>query len=74
VFLVAGAVNPSPDPWSMLILGGVTVVLVEIAEVFVYFNDRRRLRLHPPLYEHLSDDEISPIDAAEPVEADSSVD
>jgi sec-independent protein translocase protein TatC len=74
VFLVAGAVNPSPDPWSMLILGGVTVVLVEIAEVFVYFNDKRRARLHPPLYADLSDDEISPLDAVEPVEADSSID
>jgi len=74
VFVIAGAVNPSPDPWSMLILGGVTVFLVEIAEVFVYFNDRRRLRLHPPLYENLADDELSPIEAVEPVEADSSVD
>jgi sec-independent protein translocase protein TatC len=74
VFLIAGAVNPSPDPWSMLILGGVTVVLVEVAEVFVYFNDRRRLRLHPPLYADLSDDEISPIDSVEPVEADHSLD
>jgi sec-independent protein translocase protein TatC len=71
VFVVAGAVNPSPDPYSMLILGGVTVVLVEIAEVFVYFNDRRRLRLHPPLYENLSDDELSPIESAE---AEGSVD
>ena len=70
VFLVAGAVNPSPDPWSMLILGGVTVVLVEVAEVFVYFNDTRRARLHPPMYENLSDDEISPLDLPEPVEAD----
>ena len=74
VFLVAGAVNPSPDPWSMLILGGVTVVLVEIAEVFVYVNDKRRLRLHPEMYADLADDEISPIDAAEPVEADRSLD
>jgi sec-independent protein translocase protein TatC len=74
MFVIAGAVNPSPDPWSMLILGGVTVVLVEIAEVFVFFNDRRRLRLHPPLYENLADDELAPIEAVEPVEADSSVD
>jgi sec-independent protein translocase protein TatC len=73
-FLIAGMVNPSPDPWTMLLLGGLTIILVEIAEVFVYFNDKRRARLHPPMYENLADDEISTIDPAEPVEADSSVD
>jgi sec-independent protein translocase protein TatC len=69
-FLISGMVNPSPDPTTMLILGGVCVVLVELAEVFVYFNDKRRARLHPPLYANLSDDELSPIDAPEPVETD----
>jgi hypothetical protein len=54
----------------MLILGGICVVLVEVAEVFVYFNDRRRARLHPPMYENLSDDEISSIDEPEPMEAE----
>jgi sec-independent protein translocase protein TatC len=69
-FLLSGMVNPSPDPWTMLILGGVCVVLVEAAEVFAYFNDKRRARLNPPMYENLSDDEISPLDLPEPVEAD----
>jgi sec-independent protein translocase protein TatC len=69
-FLICGMVNPSPDAWTMLILGGICVVLVEVAEVFVYFNDKRRARLHPPMYENLSDDEISPLDIPEPVEAD----
>ncbi|MBO0806221.1 MAG: twin-arginine translocase subunit TatC [Nocardiopsaceae bacterium] len=68
IFLVSGIVNPSPDPWTMLILGGVAVVLVEIAEVFVYLNDKRRARLHPSPYEGLSDDELSSIDDPEPTE------
>jgi sec-independent protein translocase protein TatC len=72
-FLISGMVNPSPDPTTMLILGGICVVLVELAEVFVYFNDKRRARLHPPLYENLSDDEVSPIDAPEPVETDNTL-
>ena len=47
VFLISGMVNPSPDPGTMLILGGVAVALVEIAEIFVYFNDKRRARRNP---------------------------
>ncbi len=69
-FLICGLVNPSPDPWTMLLLGGLCVILVEIAEVFVYFNDKRRARLHPPMYENLPDDEMSPLDHPEPVDAD----
>ena len=72
VFLLAGMVNPSPDPYTMLLLGGIAVALVEIAEVFVYFNDKRRARLHPDPYAGLADDELSPIDDIEPVDADSS--
>jgi sec-independent protein translocase protein TatC len=66
IFLIAGIVNPSPDPWTMLLLGGVAVVLTELAEVFVYFNDKRRARLHPNPYEGLADDELSPIEDPEP--------
>jgi sec-independent protein translocase protein TatC len=72
VFLLAGMVNPSPDPWTMLILGGLCVALVEVAEIFVYFNDKRRARLHPDPYAGLADDELSSIDDIEPVDADSS--
>src|SRR5271156_4018990 len=36
VFLIAGAANPSPDPVTMLILGGTCAVLVEAAEVIVW--------------------------------------
>ena len=72
VFVFAGIASPSPDPLTMLLLGGVVVVLVEAAEIFIYFNDRRWLRNHPDPYEGLSDDELSPIDAPERIDADSS--
>jgi len=45
VFLIAGMANPSPDPITMLILGGGCAVLVEVAEFIVWSNDRRRARL-----------------------------
>jgi sec-independent protein translocase protein TatC len=72
IFLVCGIVNPSPDPWTMLLLGGLAVVLTELAEVFVYFNDKRRARLHPDPYAGLADDELAPVEDPEPVDADSS--
>jgi sec-independent protein translocase protein TatC len=71
VFLISGIVNPSPDPGTMLILGGVAVALVEIAEVFVYFNDKRRAKRNP--YADLADNELSPVEAPEPVDVDSSL-
>ena len=61
IFLIAGIVNPSPDPWTMLILGGLAIVLVEAAELIVWSNDRRRARLHPDPYTGLADDELSPL-------------
>ena len=73
VFLLAGMVNPSPDPSTMLILGGVAVALVEIAEVFVYFNDKRRARRNPSPYAGLADDELAPVETPEPVDIDSSL-
>jgi sec-independent protein translocase protein TatC len=62
VFLVAGIANPSPDPITMLILGGACAALVEVAELIVWRNDRRRARLHPDPYAGLADDELSPLD------------
>ncbi|MGH3258586.1 MAG: twin-arginine translocase subunit TatC [Streptosporangiaceae bacterium] len=62
VFLVAGIANPSPDPSTMLILGGCCVALVEVAEFIVWQNDRRRARRNPDLYGGLADDQVSPID------------
>ena len=61
VFLIAGMANPSPDPVTMLILGGTCAVLVEAAELIVWSNDRRRARLHPDPYTGLADDELSPL-------------
>jgi len=62
VFLIAGMANPSPDPITMLILGGACALMVEVAEFFVWSNDRRRARLHPDPYAGLADDELSPLD------------
>jgi len=62
VFLIAGMANPSPDPLTMLILGGACALLVEVAEFIVWSHDRRRARLHPDPYAGLADDELSPLD------------
>jgi sec-independent protein translocase protein TatC len=61
VFVIAGMANPSPDPITMLILGGACVAMVEVAEFIVWQNDRRRARLHPSPYADLADDQLSPI-------------
>jgi sec-independent protein translocase protein TatC len=71
VFVFAGIASPSPDPLTMLMLGGVVVLLVEVAEVLIFLNDRRYARNHPDPYAELSPDEISPLEAPEPVDADS---
>jgi sec-independent protein translocase protein TatC len=68
----AGIASPSPDPLTMLLLGGTVAVLVEVAEVLMYFNDKRYLRNHPDLYSDLADDELAPIETPQPVDADSS--
>ena len=65
VFLIAGLANPSPDPLTMLILGGACAVLVEVAEFIVWANDQRRGRLHPDPYAGLADDELSSLDLAD---------
>ena len=62
VFVFAGVASPSPDPITMLLLGGVCVALVEAAEVIILLNDRRKARLHPDPYAGLADDELSPLD------------
>ncbi len=71
VFLIAGMANPSPDPITMLILGGACAALVEVAEFIVWSNDRRRARLHPDPYAGLADDELAPIDLADTEPRDS---
>ena len=62
VFVFAGIASPSPDPITMLLLAGPCVVLVEVAELIVYMNDRRQARLHPDPYAGLADDQLSPIE------------
>jgi sec-independent protein translocase protein TatC len=70
-FLFAGIANPSPDPISMLLLAVPCVVLVEVAEVVIYFNDRRRARIPDP-YADLADDEAAPLEMDENDPADTS--
>jgi sec-independent protein translocase protein TatC len=64
VFLIAGAANPSPDPLTMLILGGICAALVEAAEFLVWSHDRRRARLHPDPDAGPAGDELSPLPSA----------
>src|ERR1700744_924915 len=70
-FLFAGIANPSPDPISMLLLAVPCVILVEVAEVVIYFNDRRRARIPDP-YAGLADDEAAPLELDETDPADHS--
>jgi sec-independent protein translocase protein TatC len=63
-FLFAGIANPSPDPLSMLLLAAPCVVLVEVAEIVVWANDRRRARV-PALYAGLDDNELAPLDTGD---------
>jgi hypothetical protein len=53
----------------MLLLGGIVIVLVELAEIFIFLNDKRYARTHPDINENLADDELSSIEATEPVDA-----
>ena len=70
VFVFAGIASPSPDPLTMLLLGGIVAALVEVAEILIYFNDKRYVRNHPDLYADLADDELAPIELPEPVDTD----
>jgi sec-independent protein translocase protein TatC len=45
VFAFAAIATPSPDPISMLLLAVPCVLLVELAEVFSWVNDRRKAKL-----------------------------
>jgi sec-independent protein translocase protein TatC len=66
VFVFAGIASPSPDPITMLLLAGPCVILVEVAEIIVFMNDRRRARLRPDPYAGLADDQLSPIELDDP--------
>jgi sec-independent protein translocase protein TatC len=61
VFAFAAVATPSPDPLTMLLLAVPCVILVEIAEIFVWANDRRRARRPDPYA--VSADGTTPLDA-----------
>jgi sec-independent protein translocase protein TatC len=61
VFVFAGIASPSPDPVTMLLLAIPCIILIEVAELLIWMNDRRRARIPSP-YAGLSDDEASPLD------------
>lgn len=67
VFLFAGIASPSPDPVTMLLLAVPCLVLVEISEVIIWLNDRRRAA-RPSMYEGLADDELAPLEDDEPAD------
>jgi sec-independent protein translocase protein TatC len=69
VFVFAGIASPSPDPLTMLLLAGPCVILVEVAELLIWMNDRRRAS-RASLYAGLADDEVAPLDDADPVDSD----
>jgi sec-independent protein translocase protein TatC len=72
VFAFAAVATPSPDPFTMLLLAVPCVLLVEVAEIVIWANDRRRAR-RPSPYDGLSPDEASPLDldgSDEPASAD----
>jgi sec-independent protein translocase protein TatC len=58
VFAFAAVATPSPDPISMLLLAVPCVVLVECAEVFAFFNDRRRARIEALEYAGVAPDDL----------------
>jgi sec-independent protein translocase protein TatC len=67
VFVFAGIASPSPDPVTMLLLAVPCLVLMEVAEIIIWFNDRRRAA-RPSMYAGLADDEVAPLDDDEPVD------
>jgi sec-independent protein translocase protein TatC len=73
IFVAAGIASPSPDPIIMCLLGGSVIVLVEIAELIIWINDKRYARNHPDLYADLADDQLSDVDGPEPVGRDNSL-
>jgi sec-independent protein translocase protein TatC len=60
VFAFAAIATPSPDPLTMLLLAVPCVILVELAEIFTWVNDRRRAKRPEEVFPGL-DGEISEI-------------
>jgi sec-independent protein translocase protein TatC len=66
IFVFAGIASPSPDPLTMLLLGGIVALLVEVAEILIWANDRRYARNHPDLYADLPDNQLSTLEDDDP--------
>jgi sec-independent protein translocase protein TatC len=58
MFVFGAVITPGGDPLTMMALAAPMVILFVVAEVFMYFNDRRRLRTADE-FANLSDDEAS---------------
>ena len=69
VFAFAAVFTPSPDPISMLLLAVPCVALVELAEIFVWANDRRRAR-RGPAYQGLTPEEVAEYGLDQPIASD----
>jgi sec-independent protein translocase protein TatC len=60
MFVFGAVITPGGDPLTMMALAAPMVILFVVAEVFMYFNDRRRLSTAGE-FANLSDDEASPL-------------
>jgi len=63
VFIFGAVATPTGDPINLLLLAGPMLVLVGVAVLIAYVNDRRRARRNPDDvdYDTLDDDEASPL-------------
>lgn len=63
VFIFAAVATPTGDPINLMLLAGPMLILVGIAILVAYLNDRRRARKNPDEvdYDTLDDDEASPL-------------
>lgn len=63
VFLFAAVATPTGDPINLILLAGPMLILVGIAILVAYLNDKRRARRNPEQidYDDLDDDEMSPL-------------
>ncbi|MFD0927630.1 twin-arginine translocase subunit TatC [Williamsia deligens] len=62
LFVFAAVVTPGSDPFTMLALALALTVLFELAVQFTRLHDRRKAKRVGENWEHLSDEEASPLD------------
>jgi sec-independent protein translocase protein TatC len=69
VFIFSAVATPTGDPINLLLLAGPLMLLVVIAVGVCVLNDRRRARKRAgePDFSEFDDDEISPLDEADPM-------